>query len=181
MSRLANDGIRKGIAIHIGGTQGNRKRGIFRSRHRLVLGNWRIVHGGDGDGDGSDIAVNQAVIGLEGEAVLANIVKARSISSHAVNQSHSTVSRLANDGIRQLIVFNIACHEGDSHGGFFRSGIRYILRDRSVIHRIDCDGDSGFVGPQALGSRVGHQLINESVGAGEVGIRNVDERAITLE
>src|SRR5204862_7083088 len=58
--------------------------GVLGGDRRVVLRHRGIVHRGDVDADGGDIAVGHAVIGLVGEAVGAVVVGGRRVGERAV-------------------------------------------------------------------------------------------------
>ncbi len=142
--RFIDDRISQLIIIHIGGNQGNLKRIVLRSFYLLVFCNRSILHQGDVDGDGSRVTVSQAVIGRKGKAVIAKIVRGRSVGGNFANQGHRTVIRFSVDRISQLSAFNIRPCQGNLNRSLFISGhIILVICNRSVIHRIYRNGNGG--------------------------------------
>ncbi len=137
-----------------------------------------IVDRAHDNADGGDIAVGDAVICLEGEAVCAVVIQAGCVSRHVADQAHSSVSRLGNDGVSQRLPVNIGCHQGNGDRGVFGGAHRLVLGDRRSVDKCpNCDRNSGGVAIELAIVR----LVGEGVHTAEASVGNVSEGTIRVE
>ena len=128
-----------------------------------------VLHIRYSDGDGGRVAVNKAVICRKGKAVLAKIVKGRSVAGNVANQGHGAVCGLSNDRVFQRIAFNVHSGQGDINGGFFNCGHSLVFSNRNVVH---CGCHNGNGGNVAVNSAVisfkGKAVLTKIVKGGSV-------------
>src|SRR5664280_1080088 len=176
------------VALHIrvvgknaGGGDGQTN--VFQRGISVVVGDGRVVHGRNVDGDGGEIAVGGAVVGAIGESVAAVVVGGRKVSETAIgieiqhSMTDVTYKHRSQRVALHIRVIGKNAGGGDGQTNVFQRGISVGHRDRGVIHRGDVDGDRGEI---AVGGAV-VGAVGERVAAVVVGGGKVSEAAIGIE
>ncbi|CAH0347782.1 hypothetical protein AQB9606_00001 [Aquabacterium sp. CECT 9606] len=154
---------------------------VFVDRGTVVHGHGRVVDGVDGDGDGGQVGVGRAIVGLVGEGVGAVEVGGRRVGVAAIGVEHQgAVAGAGDQGGGQGVVVGIAVigqHGAAVEHAVFVDRGAVVHGHRRVAEWVDGDGD----GDRHRVSRaiVGH--VGERVAAAEIRIGRVGVAAIGVE
>src|SRR5664280_715005 len=176
------------VALHIrvvgknaGGGDGQTN--VFQRGISVFVGDGRVVHGRNVDGDGGEIGVGGAVVGAVGESVAAVVVGGREVSEAAVGvESQSAMSDVTYEHRGQRVALHIRvvgknARSRDDQRHIFRRGVIVVVGDGRVVHGRNVDGDGGEI---AVGGAV-VGAVGESVAAVVVGGREVSEATVGVE
>src|SRR5664280_1197497 len=188
MSDVAHQPCGQSVALHIrvigknaGGGDGQTN--VFQRGISVVVGDGRVVHGRNVDGECGEIAVGGAVVGAVGESVAAVVVGGREVSETAVGvESQSAMTDVTYEHRGQRVALHIRvvgknARSRDDQRHIFRRGVIVVVGDGRVVHGRNVDGDGGEI---AVGGAV-VGAVGESVAAVVVGGREVSEATVGVE
>src|SRR5674476_1513022 len=189
MAAVAHEKGGQRVALHIRVVGENARsrddqRHIFQRGICVVVGDGRVVHGRNVDGDRGEIAVGGAIVCAVGESVAAVVVCGRKVSEAAIGveiQHSMTDVAYKHRGQRVALHIRVVGKNAGRGGNYerhvFQRNICVVVGHGRVVHGRNVDGDRGEI---AVGGAV-VGAVGESVAAVVVGGRKVSETTVGVE
>ena len=174
---------RVAVEVRVIGEHPDRCRRIFNRRRDVVCRHGRVVDRQDHDGHGRGVRVETGVVRLVREAVAPVEIGGGRVAEAAIDvEEQRAVSWLGDHDRREAAVLDVGVvgqetGRGDGQHAVFVRAVGVVGGDGAVVDRGDRDRHRRRrrVGRPVTG------LVDEAVGAVEVGGRRIDEAAIGVE